>query len=90
MMSTSSSVWKATSSRGTDRVFEEVFWSVILPALCAGIVAACCLIPSGLSHKTMWRRGVIALTLMGAAAGSFIGSVGMPAWPPAQKWHGIF
>jgi len=71
-------------------VFEEVFWSVILPALCAGIVAACCLIPSGLSHKTMWRRGVIALTLMGAAAGSFIGSVGMPAWPPAQKWHGIF
>ncbi len=71
-------------------MLEPIFWSVLLPGICAGILAVCGLLPKGLSQLRVWRRCVVAVAIGGAAAGSFLGSVGMPAWPPAQKWHGVF
>lgn len=90
MKSRSSLALKATSNRDADFVLEPIFWSVLLPGLCAGVLVACGLLPRGLSGLRVWRRSVIALALGGAAAGSFLGSVGMPSWPPAQKWHAVF
>jgi len=36
------------------------------------------------------NRLLVAIAVGGAAAGSFVASVGMPQWPPSQKWHGVF
>ncbi|MDP6987224.1 MAG: hypothetical protein QGG74_04180 [Phycisphaerales bacterium] len=71
-------------------MLESVLWSVGIPAVAGGLLLAGCWWILGLGRWPRVRCGLIALVLGGTAGGSFVASVGLPDWPPAQKWHGVF
>lgn len=71
-------------------MYEPVLWSVGLPAAIGGVFLACCWWVCGFGRWPRVTRALVAITIGGAAAGSFVASVGVPQWPPSQKWHGVF
>lgn len=62
--------------------------SVGLPALLMSVIVTCFWWPKAFAGG-WWGRGMVVIVLIGAVAVSFIASVGLPAWPPPQKWHGL-
>jgi len=69
-------------------VLEPVLWSVALPVAVVAAILAVCWWPAGEGGRLV-NRALIACALACAAVGSFVASVGLPSWPPPQRWHGL-
>ena len=69
-------------------MLESILMSVGLPALLMSVIVTCFWWPKAFAGG-WWGRGMVVIVLVGAVAVSFIASVGLPAWPPPQKWHGL-
>lgn len=69
---------------------ESMLWSVGIPVTAGGLLLAVCWWVLGFGRWPWMTRIVVVLAIGGAAGGSFLASVGLPGWPPAQKWHGVF